>query len=78
MKALLKAKEEREKEEAMHIEETHTKIGYREIEMLKVIFCIWWRGAKEGKIISMHACRVSLSTVLSSSPYSSSPPFVST
>jgi hypothetical protein len=58
LKALLKAKEEREKEEAMHIEETHTKIGYREIEMLKVIFCIWWRGAKEGKII-IYACRVS-------------------
>jgi hypothetical protein len=46
---LLRLKQ-RQKEKAMHIEDTQ-RLVTEEIEMLKVVFCIWWRGAaKEDKI----------------------------
>jgi hypothetical protein len=40
LEQLLKRKQ-REKEEAMHTERRHTKRLVTEIEMLKVVFCIW-------------------------------------
>jgi hypothetical protein len=47
---LLRLKE-REKEEAMHIEDTHKKVSYiREIEMLKVVLCLVARSKRRQKI----------------------------
>jgi hypothetical protein len=44
LEQLLKLKE-REKEEAMHIEDTERLVT--ELEMLKVVFCIWYAEIEE-------------------------------
>jgi hypothetical protein len=38
-----RAKQQQKKQRAIHTLKTSKKIGYRrEIEMLKVVFAIWW------------------------------------
>jgi hypothetical protein len=76
LKALLKAKE-REKEEAMHIEDTYKDWLQSRLKCSRLYFVF---GGEEQKKERLYPCMhaESLSTVLSSSPYSSSPPFVST